>query len=85
MLTASKIESGRNTGEVRRGSRHGLDFVFSEVTSPSLPRKSFGRKTDEDPLEPFPRDTHASRERSFSHPILPEGTGKRRQCAMVAK
>lgn len=56
----------------RLAPRHG--FVNSEVTSPSLPRKSFGRKTDEGPLEPFPRGAPASRRRSFSHPILPEGT-----------
>ncbi len=84
MLTASKWSLGETRAKFAV-ARAAAWFVNSEVTSLSLPRKGFGRKTDEDPLEPFPRETHVSRERSFSHPILPEGTGKRRQCAMVAK
>jgi hypothetical protein len=54
--------------------QHGIRFS-SEVASPSLPRKEIREKTDEDPLEPFPHGTRVSRGRSFSQPILPEGTG----------
>jgi hypothetical protein len=28
LLTASKMNSGRNTGEVRRDFHHGMGFVF---------------------------------------------------------
>ena len=49
--------------------------VFRSNRSLTASENKFGRKTDEDPLEPFPHDTRVSRGRSYLQPILPEGAG----------